>query len=146
MMRGRFLKLLSETRTSIESLGHSIKSMELREASLQQQMIDVQSKVAEVQCLHRTIDQQYTDTQQIVRDLLQLTEALVTQAQLSRSPSEGPTPPSRDEVQFMMNSIFKGEIRKRAAQSRPTADAMTGGIPWLIMVISCAPKSGLRSF
>jgi hypothetical protein len=115
MLKERFLRKLTEARGNIDSLAHSIKSMEAREVSIQQHPTDIQSKVGEVQRLHRTIDQQYLDTQQCIRDLLQLGETLLTQSQATSTPSGRPSLPSRDEVQAMMNTFFKGGIKKRIA-------------------------------
>jgi hypothetical protein len=100
---------------NLESLGHSIKSMDARELNIKQHTTDIQSRIAEIQRFHRTIEQQYAETQQDVRDLLQLTERLQTQAQQPTTPSGGPSLPSREEVLAMMNSFFKGVIKKRNA-------------------------------
>jgi hypothetical protein len=115
MLQERFVKALRETRINIDSLNHSLKSMESREASIQQPTTDIQSRMAEIQRLHRTIDQQYSETQQGIRDLLQLTEALLAQVQQPPAPPGGPTFPTREDVQQMMNAFFKGGIKKRSA-------------------------------
>jgi hypothetical protein len=89
--------------------------MESRVTTIQQQLGDIPSKLSELQRLHRMIDQQYVETQQNVRELLQFTESLLTQSRETSLPSNGPTLPSREEVQSMMNGFFKSGIRKRSA-------------------------------
>jgi hypothetical protein len=114
-MKERFLRKLADARGHIESLSHSVKSMEAREVSIQQHATDIPSKITDIQRLHQTINQQYADTQQGIRDLLQLAEAMLTQSQMASAPSGRPSTLSRDEVQGMMNSFFKGGIKKRSA-------------------------------
>jgi hypothetical protein len=115
MHKEGFLRKLTDARRNIETLGHSIKSMESREVNIQQHPMELQSKIAEIQRLHRTIDQQYVDAQQSIRDLLQLAETVLTQSPAISTPTGRPAMPSRDEVQGMMNAFFKGGIKKRSA-------------------------------
>jgi hypothetical protein len=116
MIQDKFLKKLVETRTGIDTLSQSIRSMAVREQVLQQYSPDVTAKVAEIQRVQRMIDQQYTDAQQGVKELMQILDTLLSQSQQSVAPSgSGPAVPSPDEVQAMMHAFFKGNIKKRSA-------------------------------
>jgi hypothetical protein len=114
-MKERFVRKLAETRGIIDTLSYSLKSMEARELGIQQHTTDAQSKAAEIQRLYLTINQQYTDTQQSIRDLLQLTESLLSSAPIESSPVGPPVLPTPEDVQIMMNGFFKGDIKKRSA-------------------------------